>query len=37
MVVIIDRSIDNHSGLYHSWRYVPLLHDIIAPINYGKI
>ena len=37
MVIIVDRSIDNHSGLYHSWRYIPLLQDIIAPIKNGKI
>lgn len=37
MVIIVDRNIDEHSGLFHSWRYLSLIHDILGNVKESKI
>ena len=37
MVIILDRSIDEHSSLFHSWRYLSLLNDILGNVRESKL
>jgi hypothetical protein len=30
LLILLDRNLDLHTPLYHSWTYLPLLHDIFS-------
>lgn len=37
MVILVDRTIDAHSGLFHSWRYLSLINDILGRVRDSKL